>query len=219
MSELYGEYHHLLQHEFDTAKLADRVKELIVVEEMNEEHQQFIENRDMFFLTTVDHRGYPTCSYKGGAPGFVKALDAKTLVFPSYDGNGMFLSLGNINGHNKVGLLFIDFEKPHRIRVHGTANVADAAEAPLSFPGAELIVSVTITEIFVNCPRYVHSYQRIEASKYTPQADFDRPVAPQWKRIDALQDVLPERDRDVAAQHGGTLTAEQYQELLAKGRG
>ena len=124
MSELYGQQHRLLQDEFDTTKLADRVKELIVVSEIPDEHKAFIESRDMFFLTTIDHRGFPTCSYKGGAPGFVKVLNNTTIVFPSYDGNGMFLSMGNIQANNKIGMLLIDFETPHRIRIHGTANPA-----------------------------------------------------------------------------------------------
>ncbi len=97
MDELYGEQHRLLQQEFDTTKLADRVKEFIVSPEITDEHKPFIESRDMFFLSSIDHRGYPTCSHKGGEPGFIKVVDEKTIAFPSYDGNGMFLSLGNIN--------------------------------------------------------------------------------------------------------------------------
>ncbi len=73
MDELYGEQHKLLQQEFDTDKLADRVKEFIVLPEVSDEHKAFIESRDMFFLTTIDHRGYPTCSYKGGCRGSLKS--------------------------------------------------------------------------------------------------------------------------------------------------
>ncbi len=102
MSELYGEQHRLLQQEFDTEKLADRVKEFIVTPEITDEHKSFIESRVMFFLSSIDHRGYPTCSHKGGEPGFIKVVNDKTIAFPSYDGNGMFLSLGNINANNKV---------------------------------------------------------------------------------------------------------------------
>ncbi|WP_252405354.1 pyridoxamine 5'-phosphate oxidase family protein, partial [Escherichia coli] len=65
----------------------------------------------------------PTVSYKGGGPGFVTVVDAATLAFPGYDGNGMFYSMGNIEGQAKVGLLFIDFETPHRVRVQGHARM------------------------------------------------------------------------------------------------
>ena len=219
MNDIYGEQHRILQQTFDTTQLADRVKELIVLPEISQEHKAFIESRDMFFLSSVDHRGYPTCSHKGGAPGFVKVPDNKTIVFPSYDGNGMFLSIGNLIANAKVGMLFIDFETPHRVRVHGTASIDQHDPLIPDFQGAELLVRVTVTEIFVNCPRYISKYQRVQTSKYAPQAGCETPLAPQWKRIDALQDALPEREKDIAAKLGGTITPEEYGAQLMRGEG
>lgn len=216
MTDFYGPQHRTLQADFDTTRLADSVKENIVSTEIGDEHQGFIESRDMFFLTTIDHRGYPTCSYKGGNPGFLKVVDSKTLAFPSFDGNGMFLSLGNITANNKIGMLLIDFETPHRIRIHGTAKVNRHDPLLAAFPGAELVVRVDITEIFVNCPRYIHRYKRVESSRYVPQSDGPTPL-PQWKRIDGLQDSLPKRDKHIAGALGGTITPEQYAEMVIKG--
>lgn len=217
MSDLYGDQHRDMQAAFDTKSLADRVSQIIVSSEIADDHRNFIESRDMFFLTTIDHRGYPTCSYKGGNPGLVQVLDRKTLAFPSYNGNGMFLSMGNITANDKIGMLFIDFETPHRLRVHGTATADRRDPLMAELPGAELVVRVTITEIFVNCPRYIHRYQRIDTSKYVPQAGRAAPL-PQWKRIDAIQDALPERDKNLAEQLGGIITPEQYAAMLQKGR-
>ncbi len=219
MDELYGEQHRRLQQEFDTKKLADRVKEFIVSPEIVDDHKPFIESRDMFFLSSIDHRGYPTCSHKGGEPGFIKVIDEKTIAFPSYDGNGMFLSLGNINANNKVGMLFIDFETPHRVRVHGTASIDKQDPLIKEFHGAELVVRIKVTEIFVNCPRYINKYQRIKSSKYTPNTDFENPLTPQWKLIDGLQEALPENERGIAEKLGGTITPEEYGELVKKGKG
>lgn len=219
MDELYGEQHRLLQQEFDSTKLADRVKEFIVSPEITDEHKPFIESRDMFFLSSIDHRGYPTCSHKGGEPGFIKVVNEKTIAFPSYDGNGMFLSLGNINASDKVGMLFIDFETPHRIRVHGVASIDRHDPLIKEFHGAELVVRIKVTEIFVNCPRYINKYQRVQSSKYTPKTGFEKPLSPQWKRIDGLQDVLPEKEKDIADKMGGTITPEEYGELVMKGKG
>lgn len=217
MSDLYGDQHKVLQKIFDTERLAKAVQSNIVSDEFADEHKGFIESRDMFFLSTVDHRGYPTCSYKGGSRGFVKVLNSKTLIFPSYDGNGMFLSLGNITANPKVGMLFIDFETPHRVRVHGTA-VADLKSSWLTeFPGAEVIVTVNITEVFINCTRYIHKYQRLESSRYVPERGCDVPDA-QWKRIDNLQESLPARDQHIAEALGGTITTEEYVEMVVKGK-
>ncbi len=218
MSEIYGESHRALQRIHDTMDLADKLEELIVQTEITDDHKYFIESRDMFFFSSVDHRGYPTCSYKGGAPGFVRVLDETTIAFPSYDGNGMFLSMGNIAANGKVGMLFIDFETPHRLRLHGVARIDQDDPLIGSFPGAELLVRVAVSEIFINCPRYIHRYQRLQTSKYAPQGGFEPPPA-QWKRIGTLQDALPERDKDIAEKLGGVITPEEYRELLLKGEG
>jgi uncharacterized protein len=219
MSEIYSSAHRVLQQTFDTTRLAERLEEMIVRPKLADDQKAFIESRDMFFLTTVDHRGYPTCSYKGGTPGFVRVLDSRTIVFPSYNGNGMFLSMGNINTSHKVGMLFIDFETPHRVRVHGDATIEQNDPMLAEFIGAELLVRVTVTETFINCPRYIHKYQRVQTSKYAPQEGCAAPPAPQWKRLDALQDALPARENGVAKELGGTITFEEYGAKLIKSEG
>ena len=125
MSRLYGPVHRSLQERFDTRRLADNVEKRVVLTEIPQEHKAFIESRDMFFLSTIDHQGRPTVSYKGGDPGFVRVLDSKSVAFPCYDGNGMFYSMGNLLGNPQVGMLFVNFEKPHRLRLQGTASIDD----------------------------------------------------------------------------------------------
>jgi uncharacterized protein len=216
MTDFYGLQHRALQESFETTKLADSVQEHIVVTQIGPEHRGFIESRDFFFLTTIDHRGYPTCSYKGGNPGIITIVNSSTLAFPSYDGNGMFLSMGNITANDHIGMLLIDFETPHRIRIHGRAAVSKEDPLLKEYPGAELIVRVNLTEIFVNCPRYIHRYQQLERSRYVPQANCPTPL-PQWKRIDSLQESLPERDKSIAEELGGTITSDQYVDMLVRG--
>ena len=125
MSRLYGPVHRSLQDRFDTRRLADNVETRVVLTEIPPVHKAFIESQDMFFLSTIDHLGRPTVSYKGGDPGFVRVLDNRTIAFPCYDGNGMFYSMGNLLGTSQVGMLFISFEKPHRLRVQGNASIDD----------------------------------------------------------------------------------------------
>jgi len=218
MSDFYSEQQRQLQNQHETRNLADRLEQLIVEEQISEQHRAFIETRDFFFLTTIDHRGYPTCSYKGGKPGMARVLDSKTLCFPHYDGNGMFLSLGNILTHRKVGMLFIDFDTPHRVRVHGDASIEPNDPLLSDYPGAKTMIRVQINELFVNCPRYIHRMQRIESSKYVPQAGNDSPT-PQWKRIDAIQDVLPPCDQGLAEKLGGAITPEQYGDMIKNRNG
>jgi predicted pyridoxine 5'-phosphate oxidase superfamily flavin-nucleotide-binding protein len=193
MTDIYHNGNRDLQNHFDTQKLADRVNELIVHDSINEHDRDFITSRDMFFISTVDDQDRPTVSYKGGDVGFVRVLDEKTIAFPGYDGNGMFLTAGNIALNHEVGLLFIDMEQGQRLRLHGTAQVV--VDDPLidDYIGAELIIRITVRNLFINCPRYIHRYQKIAQSDYIPKADCEAPI-PDWKKLDAVQDVLPKPD-------------------------
>ena len=182
-----------LQDRFDTRRLADRLDEKLGRSAFTAEDRQFIESRTLFFLATADAEGRPDCSYKGGEPGFVRVTDADELAFPSYDGNGMFRSLGNVLVNPAVALLFIDFERPNRLRVNGRAFVAEQDPLLASFAGAQLIVRVRATRIFPNCPRYIHRMNTVEASPFTPRPGHTPPV-PKWKRFEAFRDVLPAGD-------------------------
>ncbi len=218
MSELYSEKHRKLQEQFDSQRMADLMEEGIRHDELEEKEIEFIRSRDMFFLTTVDPNGRPTVSYKGGDKGFLRVLDTKTLMFPSYDGNGMYYSMGNLMQNPKVGLLLIDFETPHRLRIHGTAEVSFDEALVASYPEAQFVAKVAIEDIWINCPRYIHKYQRVETSKYVPKEGQVTP-APAWKRIDIVQDALPKKDQGRAEQDGGLLEFEDYEALVSKGEG
>ena len=117
MSALYEDSHRGLQRQFDTQRLADRIEQRLFRTALTDEDRAFIERLDLFFLATVNSRGEPSCSYKGGDPGFVRVLDSQTLAFPCYDGNGMYLSMGNVAANGRVGMLFIDLTSPKRLRV------------------------------------------------------------------------------------------------------
>ena len=212
MSRLYSDHHRALQDEFETRKLADMVENAIATTELLDEHTAFIQSRDMFFLSTIDEQGRPTVSYKGGDPGFVKVIDPKTLVFPSYDGNGMFMSLGNINGNRKIGMLFIDFEQPHRLRLQGDASIQKDDPLLEDYKEADAIVRITVGDVWKNCPRYVHHYQKADASRFVPRAASETPL-PDWKRLDKIQPILPSKDHGKADKYGGTLTMEELKAL------
>ena len=191
----YDEHHRALQDHFNSRALADALQAITVQPELDDDTADFLAGREFFFLTTVRADGFPTVSHKGGPAGFVKVLDPTTVAFPSYDGNGMFLSMGNITATAKVGLLFIDFETPHRVRLHGEATVSADDELLSEFPGAELIVRVAITEQFVNCPRYIVKHARIAPSPYVPDDNGNAPTAT-WKKIDGMSAVLPPADAE-----------------------
>ena len=190
---LYHDGSRELQDRFDTRRLADRIEERIVHDQIDDGDRAFIEARDMFFIATTDEDGQPQSSYKGGEPGFVRVLDEKTIAFPLYDGNGMYLTAGNLMTTKKVGLLFIDFEGRKRMRLNGVASVADDDPLLAEFPEAQMIVRVSATEVFPNCPRYIHEYKLVKRSRFVPKRECETPV-PQWKQSEWAHDVLPEND-------------------------
>ena len=193
MAETYHDGMRAWQDRFDTRRLADRLDEKLARVSFSAEDRAFIESRSLFFLATANAQGEPDCSYKGGDAGFVRVTADDELAFPSYDGNGMFRSLGNIAVNPAVALLFIDFERPNRLRINGRARID--ADDPLraDFAGAQLVVRVRAQLIFPNCPRYIHRMHTVERSPYVPQPGVTPPV-PKWKRFEAFSDVLAADD-------------------------
>jgi predicted pyridoxine 5'-phosphate oxidase superfamily flavin-nucleotide-binding protein len=193
MSDLYHDGQRLLQDRFDTRHLADRIDERLVDDMIDADDKAFIERLDMFFIATADEQGYPNCSYKGGEPGFVRVVDEHTVAFPNYDGNGMYLSAGNMLANPNVGMLFIDFERGRRLRLNGVASINEHDELIERYPEAQFVVRVRAREVFPNCPRYIHKYQLVEHSRFVPKASCPTPV-PDWKRSAWARDVLPTND-------------------------
>jgi predicted pyridoxine 5'-phosphate oxidase superfamily flavin-nucleotide-binding protein len=190
---LYHDGARQLQERYDSRRIADRLEQVTVHDTFSDGDRRFVESASMFFLATADPDGFPDCSYKGGRPGFVRVVDERTLAFPSYDGNGMFRSLGNVVVNPRVAMLFIDFAHPSRMRVHGTASLHEDDTARSMFDGAQLVVRVRAERIFPNCPRYIHRMELVEHSVYAP-APGHVPPEPEWKRMDVFRDHLPHPD-------------------------
>ena len=193
MSVIYHDGNRDLQDKFDTRRIADRIEEVLVSDEISPHDAAFIESRDMFFLATADDAGMPNCSYKGGDPGFIRVIDEHTVAFPNFDGNGMYLSMGNVLVNPSVGMLFIDFERGHRMRLNGIASIDPADPLMAEYPEAQFIVRVRAREVFPNCPRYIHQMKLVQRSKFVPKSECATPV-PAWKAGDWVADALPAND-------------------------
>jgi predicted pyridoxine 5'-phosphate oxidase superfamily flavin-nucleotide-binding protein len=192
---MYHDDNRALQDDFGSRALADRLEEKLTRARFTPEDAAFIESVGFFFLATADAQGRPDCSFKGGPAGFVRVAAPDLLVFPDYDGNGMFKSLGNIAANPQVGLLFIAMgDAPKRLRVNGRAEIVRDDPAMASVAGAQLLVRVTPEAIFPNCPRYIPNLQLKEASPYLPQADAP-PLEPKWKSFEIFAGVVPPRRR------------------------
>jgi predicted pyridoxine 5'-phosphate oxidase superfamily flavin-nucleotide-binding protein len=192
-SILYHEGNRKLQDEFDSRRISDRLEEKLARTAFTADDKAFIEGSCYFFLATADADGRPDCSFKGGAAGFVRIVGPSELAWPDYDGNGMFKSLGNLAANPAVGVLFIDFEQPKRLRVNGTATLHLDDPLLSTYTGAQAVVRVRAEQIFPNCPRYIPRMQLVEASPYVP-AEGCAPPVPAWKKRPEFNPALPASD-------------------------
>lgn len=191
MPQDYSDSHRAFQDRFDTRRLADRLAES--TSDDVGRFREFIERMDMFFIATADAGGWPQASYKGGAPGLVRVVDEHTIAFPVYNGNGMYLTAGNLVDNPKVGILFVDFATGTRLRMNGWASIDEDDPLTASYPGAQFVVRVRAREVFANCRRYVHRYALVERSRFVPEAGAEPPV-PDWKRDEWFAGTLPAGD-------------------------
>ena len=105
----------------------------------------------------------------------------------------MYLTMGNLRVNPAVGLLFIDFELGHRMRLNGIASGAPNDPLMSKYPEAQFIVRVRAREVFPNCPRYIHRYKLVQRSRFVPKEGKATPV-PSWKCEDWSADALPVDD-------------------------
>ena len=189
---MYGPGARALQDEFDSRRLADRLVEITLHDELDTGDIALVREQAAVWVATVDTDGWPDVSYKGGNRGFVEVVDPGELRLPIFNGNGMWRTLGNVRDNGRVALLFVDHERPWRMRVHGHGEVRTDPASTAPFVEAEAVLVIRVVRVFPNCGRYIH--QQGEISPYVPQPGKPTPI-PDWKRLPALQEVLPARPR------------------------
>lgn len=90
----------------------------------------FIEERDGFFQATVSQTGWPYVQFRGGPPGFVRAVGPSTIGYADLRGNRQYLSVGNLAGDDRVALFFLDHATPGRLKLYGRARVVTDLDDP-----------------------------------------------------------------------------------------
>ncbi|MDQ0992840.1 pyridoxamine 5'-phosphate oxidase family protein [Streptomyces sp. V3I7] len=196
--DFYHEDSRRLQGTFGTERLADHIAANYVEDHLSPEHVEWIGEADEVYLATVSPDGHPECSYKGGLPGFIRVHDPRTLEIPSYDGNGMYRTLGNARSSPEVGLLFLFPGRKAKLRVNGRCELYTGPESLDGHPGAEAVLRVAIREVFENCPRYLHDRAAGTHSAHCPRPDY-RPPTPDWKLKPEYEGILPRQPNDGAS--------------------
>jgi len=188
----YHETSRRLQRHFGTEALAAHIARRYVLDRLEDAHIEWIRRADAVYVATVNPHGRPDCSYKGGLPGFLRVPDAHTVEIPSYDGNGMYRTLGNASAEPWVGLLLLFPDVPAKLRLNGTCEVLTEPAALAAHTGAEAVLRVCVREVFENCPRYLHDRVSGEYSAHCPRPDYQPPEA-SWKQKPEYEGLLPNR--------------------------
>lgn len=149
---------------------------------------EFIQARDSFYLGTVGSNGYPYIQFRGGATGFLKILDERTLGFADFKGNLQYISIGNLSENDRVFLFLMDYAQRRRLKIWGRATIIDNEPllSQLAVLGYEAKVErgiiITIEAMSWNCPQHI-------SPKYS-EAEMEAKVAPLKARIQELEAKL-----------------------------
>ena len=149
----------------------------------------FIEQRDSFYMGTSNQEGQPYIQHRGGAPGFLKVLDPKTLAFADFSGNQQYISIGNLSENPKAFIFLMDYPSRTRVKIWGEAHVEFKDTALMESlavedysANVERAIIFKIKAVDVNCPQHI-------VQRYTLE-ELDHMVAPLKKRITELENEL-----------------------------
>lgn len=160
---------------------------------LGDAEQDFIEQRDGFYMATVNNEGQPYLQFRGGAKGFLKVLDDKTLGFADFRGNMQYISIGNLQENKKAALFLMDYPNQTRLKVLASVEVIDAKDAPeiiekLTVPDykakIERAMILHVEAFDWNCPQHI-------SQRYTMD-EIKQMIAPLSEHITKLEAEIVE---------------------------
>ncbi|GAA0895203.1 pyridoxamine 5'-phosphate oxidase family protein [Pseudonocardia zijingensis] len=191
---------HALQCAYGTEVRAQRFYADQVRDRLLPTMMAFVQRMEMVFVASADSRGECDASLRAGPPGFIRVLDARTLAYPEYRGNGVHASLGNIVENAHVGLLMVDFvEDLIGLHVNGTARIVEAADFAAAFPAVpvdadggrrpERWVVVEVEEAYIHCRKHIPRMARVAEKREWGTDDpgrkggdyFGAKATPRWR--------------------------------------
>lgn len=149
----------------------------------------FVEKRDSFYMGTSNQEGQPYIQHRGGAPGFLKVMDPKTLAFADFSGNQQYISVGNLSENSRAFMFLMDYPSRTRVKIWGEAHVEfkdTALMESLAVDGysanVERAIIFKIKAVDVNCPQHI-------VQRYTSE-EIDQMITPLKERITELENEL-----------------------------
>lgn len=158
-------------------------------DQLGPDEQQFIRERDGFYMASVSETGWPYLQYRGGEKGFLRVLDPSTLGFADLRGNKQYISVGNLQHDDRATLFLMDYRTQNRLKILGRAKVFEGdAEAeklieklrvPTEKTPAERAVVIHVEAFDWNCQQHI-------TPRYA-QEEIAEMLVPIRRRLDALE--------------------------------
>ena len=153
------------------------------------DEQGFLQASDGFYMASMTETGWPYIQYRGGAKGFLRVLDERTIGFADLRGNKQYISVGNLEHDGRVALFFMDYPHQSRLKILGRAKVHEGTEearklieqlrVPEEKSPAERAFVIHVEAFDWNCPQHI-------TPRYT-EAELAKALEPMRRRIDALE--------------------------------
>lgn len=130
-------------------------------DELSQAEQDFIGERDSFYMATVNEEGWPYVQHRGGPPGFLRVLGPKRLAYADFRGNTQLVSVGNAAANDRVALILMDYPNQRRLKILGHMRVENVGDEPLGLAAVgyrakvERAVHIEITAFDWNCPQHI----------------------------------------------------------------
>jgi predicted pyridoxine 5'-phosphate oxidase superfamily flavin-nucleotide-binding protein len=141
---------------------------------LTDKEAAFIQSRDSFYMATVGENGWPYVQFRGGPKGFLKVIDATTLGYADFRGNGQYISTGNIESSHKAALILMDYSARQRLKIWAEATIMEAEQdadlmRQLTMPDydarIERLVLLDIQAWDWNCPQHITPRYTIDELK------------------------------------------------------
>jgi uncharacterized protein len=121
--------------------------------------EKFIAASPFVLVSTANTQGKQDVSPKGDPAGFVRVLDAHTLLLPDRPGNRRADSLTNLLENPSIGLLFLIPGVEDSLRVNGRAEISTDPElralCVVQGKTPALVVRVRVEEAFLHCAKCI----------------------------------------------------------------
>lgn len=150
------------------------------LDKLTEAEAVYIADRDSFYMATVGENGFPYIQFRGGPKGFLKVLDEKRLGFIDFQGNMQYISIGNLQTNNKVGLILLDYPSKTRLKIFAEAQIVELKDEPQLFQKLNLadykfrperMLVLHVKAFNWNCPQHITPRYTLEEIEQAFQSD------------------------------------------------